>query len=324
MRLPSILAASVVVVAASQAFAEPTPSERETARTLMAEGRELRTKGDHQGALVRFRKAHEIMKIPTTALELGKTLNQLGKLLEAREAFLFAARHPVAAGEPVQFGPAREEAAKLAESIAPQIPAVKVTVVGGGSDLRLSIDGVDVGQKALDVSWKLDPGHHVIVATGGGKTQKAEIDLAADGTTKDLSIDLSSAPAVTAPTPTPTPTPAPTPSDDAKPSRTWVYVGYGVAGVFAIGGGVLGMLTVSKTHTIRDQCNGDHCPAALHDDIATAKLMGNLSTGAFVVAGVGVVIGTIAVLRGPSVETKTGSSVQGFVGLGSLGLSGRF
>ena len=67
--------ASVVgaVLAPSRAArAEPTAADRETARALMQDGRDLRDQGDKSSALARFRAADDIMHVPSTAIRVAK------------------------------------------------------------------------------------------------------------------------------------------------------------------------------------------------------------------------------------------------------------
>jgi len=56
------------------------------ARVLFNEGTTLRDKGNLAGALEKLRTAHSISATPITGLELGRTYQALGKLVEAREA----------------------------------------------------------------------------------------------------------------------------------------------------------------------------------------------------------------------------------------------
>ena len=62
------------------------------ARVLFNEGTTLRDKGNLAGALEKLRTAHSISATPITGLELGRTYQALGKLVEAREAYLGVAR----------------------------------------------------------------------------------------------------------------------------------------------------------------------------------------------------------------------------------------
>jgi hypothetical protein len=116
----ALLSLGLSLVAAT-AHAEPTAAERETARSLLFAGREKRQNGEVKAALADFEKAHAIMRVPTTGLDLGKTQESLGMLVEARASFLDAARHPPQPSDPPAFKRARREAKQLAEEIAPRL-----------------------------------------------------------------------------------------------------------------------------------------------------------------------------------------------------------
>src|SRR5262249_49902102 len=70
---------AVLLFASNAAFAQqPSASDRETARALMAEGRERRDAGDLAAALKSFQTADSIMHVPTTGLEVARTLDKMG------------------------------------------------------------------------------------------------------------------------------------------------------------------------------------------------------------------------------------------------------
>src|SRR5262249_47329328 len=66
------------------ASAEPTAGEKADARASMAEGRALRSQRNFEGALRSFNAADRIMHVPTTGLEVARTLEAMGRLVEAR------------------------------------------------------------------------------------------------------------------------------------------------------------------------------------------------------------------------------------------------
>src|SRR5262245_48380446 len=72
---------------ASPAWGEPSAAERETARALLISGRDKRKSGKLAEALQDFERAHAIMHVPTTGLDLGKLQEQLGKLVEAHDTY---------------------------------------------------------------------------------------------------------------------------------------------------------------------------------------------------------------------------------------------
>ena len=85
----AVLTASL---AARAAHADPNAADRETARELMQQGRDLRDKNDLKGALQRFKAADDIMHVPTTALPLAQVQADLGLLVEARDTLASSLR----------------------------------------------------------------------------------------------------------------------------------------------------------------------------------------------------------------------------------------
>src|SRR5690242_13508597 len=101
--------AALILATAAPAFAEPTAAEKETARNLMQEGRDLRDKKDLKGALQRFQAADQLMGVPTTGYEVASTQVALGLLVEARETLNRVSRLPAQAKEPAPFREARQK-----------------------------------------------------------------------------------------------------------------------------------------------------------------------------------------------------------------------
>src|SRR5688500_11391499 len=68
----TVLALSLLL-ATSTGHTQPSAAQKETARGLMAEARDLRERGDLQGALTRFSAADSLMGVPTTGFEMAVT-----------------------------------------------------------------------------------------------------------------------------------------------------------------------------------------------------------------------------------------------------------
>ena len=122
--------ALALLLATPTAAAEPSAGEREAARTLLLAGREKRRHGQNKEALADFEKAHAIMHVPTTGLDLGRTQEALGLLVEARSSYLESARFPVQANEPTSFKRAREEAKTRADALGARLATLTVTAPG--------------------------------------------------------------------------------------------------------------------------------------------------------------------------------------------------
>lgn len=353
--LAAVLAASSFAMAA-----EPSAADKETARSLMTEGRTDRDKGDLKGALKAFQGADAIMHVPTTGLEVAKTQAAMGLLVEARDTALRVARSPAAAGEPAPFKAARDAASSLNDDVEPRIPSVTVTLknVPDGATPSLTIDDASVPAAAIGEPRKVNPGHHVIVAKANGAEAKSEVDLA-EKEHKDVAIELPAGGAAVAAggaaeggaaagTGDTGATPE-QPSTGGKSgfSKGMMFGGFGLAGAGLIAGTITGVLSMSKTNSIKSSpsCANNVCGPGEYSDISSAKSMATISTVSFIVAGAGGVIGVIGLLTGnggggggstepattpaqPPSDDSSGaqqsSRIEPWFGLGAAGVRGTF
>src|SRR5882724_11625185 len=112
------------------AHAQPSAAQKETARGLMAEARELRDRGDLAGALKRFSAADSIMGVPTTGFEVAATQAQLGQLVEARETLRHVLAIAPGADDPEPFNEARSKARALDQQLLARLGALRFDVSG--------------------------------------------------------------------------------------------------------------------------------------------------------------------------------------------------
>ncbi len=99
---PGVAACGVVAVLLwnGVTFAQPSASDRETARDLMAEGDKKLAAKDVKGAHAAFEEAHRLMNVPTTGIEVARTAETLGMLVEARDTCLLVTKINKTPGEP--------------------------------------------------------------------------------------------------------------------------------------------------------------------------------------------------------------------------------
>ena len=170
----ALLAAALSVTNAAYA-AGPSAADRETARTLMEQGRELRNKGNMLEALKRFQGANNIMHVPTTALELARAQVALKMFVEARDTIGMLRQMPSEHDSKV-FQAARaaaEEARRHARRTRPRPDhhgeGGRAGAGRGGRDRRRA--------RAAATSWvvprTVNPGTHVVTA----KTPRRGRDL---------------------------------------------------------------------------------------------------------------------------------------------------
>lgn len=295
-------AMAMVVALTGTAAADPTAAEKETARTLLLSGREKRKNGQNKEALADFEKAHAIMHVPTTGLDLGKTQEALGLLVEARQTYLEASRFPKQSNESPAFENARREAKKLADGISPRLATLTVSVP---KDAKVKIDEGEISGSSIGVPLKVNPGKHQIVGTLGADEKRTTVDLA-EGESKSIELELAGAP-------------VPPPSGDKDKDKdkkgetklnTLVYVGGGIAGLGLVVGTITGIMAFSIKSDVTSRCDADgKCHEEkpnLWSDIDRGVLMGNISTGAFIVAGIGAGVLVYGLLNPQRAEVTAG------------------
>lgn len=346
----ALLAAALLV--STPSLAEPTAAEKETARSLLGAGQKKFDAGDFAGALAAWRGADDIMHVPTTGLRVGKAQEKLGKLVEARDAWLEVARHPVEPNEPQAFTTARKEAAALAAGVEKRIPSVTVSVTGVGPDVALdvSVDGVSVPPAAASLPRKVNPGSHKLSISAPGYLPAEQDFSLEEAETRTLNVELSRDPAAAvtpvpvappqatqpaSPAPTYNPPPAGNPrADEGGSGNTLTIVGFTLAGVGVVVGGVTGIMSATKTSDIKDDCDGDRCPGDSSGDIDSAKTLATVSNIGFGVGILGLGLGVLGLLTDDSgsvsaapkrrVRAQRGVSLTPVVGLGSFNVLGRF
>lgn len=181
-----------VMTAASAAWAEPSAADKEIARGLVIDGRAKFAAKDYAKALEAFQTAHSIMHVPTTGLDLAKTQEALGMLIEARAVALEVTRMPSRPGEPTAFTNARPEALALLERVAPRIPSVLIVVQGlpPGTTPAVVVDGNTIPASSLSSYQAMNPGARVIeVSAPNYTTEKRSVTLK-EGATEKITFSL--------------------------------------------------------------------------------------------------------------------------------------
>ncbi|MBK8999165.1 MAG: hypothetical protein IPM35_25865 [Myxococcales bacterium] len=90
-----------------------------------------------------------------------------------------------------------------------------------------------------------------------------------------------------------------------------------------------GIVALSKSSSVKEDCVDGRCPPATHDDLDSARRYGTVSTLAFVVAGVGAGVGVYALLASgekssPERRASRPQRLEAWVGPGSAGARGSF
>lgn len=272
----------------------PSTQDRERAKALMDEGDEKVDAKDLEGALAAYQAADAIMHVPTTGIEVAKTLSKLGRVYSAYEAMKAVANSQVVDGEPQPFSEAREEAKKLLSTLEARVPTLRVTV-------KLAMPGAAVSVAVGDRKFTLadlanpvllPPGKYRVLATAEGHAASSvdvELRESDRGQVALVLAKLNDLPPLpTATTPPPPPPPALSPL---------VPAGFAIAGVGVLTGAITGALALSQAN----QANNNLCPLGKCPNEETRKQAESLYNTAdalavvadvsFVVAAVGAVMG---------------------------------
>jgi hypothetical protein len=270
---------------------QPNEIDRDAARALVQQGDARAQEGDWQGALEAYRRADDIMGVPTTSIEVGRAALKLGKLVQAKAAFERAARHKPTPGEPAPFTRARSDARRLAKEVAPRIAHLRVSIAGAreGAEIEVAVDEEPVEAWARESP--IDPGTHVVVASAEGHEPASETFVLTEGENKELTLRL--VPLATAAPPTPDPV-APD-----SPGVMWpvAITGFSVAGAGVLIGAVCGGISLSEASTVKDRCDDEGaCSPEVADALDRSRTLAHVSTASFVVAGVGAAVGIVGLV----------------------------
>jgi hypothetical protein len=320
------------------AHAEPSAADKETARKAMGEARDKREANDLTGALAAFQKAHGIMNVPTTGIEVARTQQKLGLLKEAYETAQSVTKIAVAAKEPAPFATARVDAQKMADDLATKIPSlnIKISDTTEGVSATTSVDGAVVAPDARK-AFHVNPGAHTILAKLSDGTEKTEKVTVNEGETKEVVFSFKKE------------IKEDKQADDGGPSteepkqksrflRPMPLAGFAIAGVGLIAGSVTGAIAISKGSSAKSACQEDTrgtlCTPVTHDDIRTGRTMAKVSNVSFAVAGVGAAIAVVGLLIAPSSTKPTQEALADrralqpkltpWIGASSAGLAGTF
>ncbi|MFO0683889.1 MAG: tetratricopeptide repeat protein [Sandaracinus sp.] len=234
-RLVSIVALAVFLLSAPRAMAQ-SASEQALARDQFRAGVAAARDGHWAEAVDAFQRSLELAPRPMTMMNLAGALVQVGRLVEAAEAYrMFLAEATSGAAARV-----RGEAQSQLEALEPQIPHVRLHVYELADRDVVQLDEYQLSPAAIDAPLPVDPGHHVVtVSRDGVVLATRELDIAAaEEATIDMRVDA--LPPVedvaTAPDPLAPVAPAQSGGSVFDDPVFWIVGGVVLAGL--IGGGI--------------------------------------------------------------------------------------
>jgi hypothetical protein len=315
---------------ATAAWAEPSPSDRATARVLAEEAGEALDQKSYEIAADKFGRADALVHAPTLLLGLARAQVGLHKLVEAQENYQRIVREGIAPGAPPAFAKAMQDAQRELKAIAPKLAWVTVTLKEPGAGV-VTVDGIELPKAAMGVKRAFNPGAHVFKAAADGYNPGATSIEVKEGETMAVSLVLEPLPAsasaaLTAPAVLPGDSGQPVASADASEPASagasrqrmfgWIGLGVGAAGLVV--GGVTGLVAMGRHSTLESECPTGKChPPSGQDTINDFRSMAAVSTVGFIVGGLAAAGGAALLLTAPH-PTQTGR-VEPYIGLTSVG-----
>ena len=150
---------------------------KSAARTVAEEALKLYDKGDYAGAYEKANRANDLVHAPTMALLAGRCLEKLGRLVEASEKYLEAARAPLDPGASAAQKSAQAEAEKARTALMPRIPSVELTLDPPAPSARVMLDNKPVPAAMVGIKRPIDPGTHTVTVARGGESATQEFTL---------------------------------------------------------------------------------------------------------------------------------------------------
>lgn len=264
-------------------------ADKHTARKLVESGDEKFRNGDYEAALNDYRGADTIMGVPTTGIEVARTLATLGRLLEAKKAYQRVSDYPEKDDEPEAFSQAREKARAGASELAARIPSVTVDVKTANGEAGAAVVSVDGAAATVGKAMELDPGPHTVDVSAVGFRSESQNFTLVEGDQQRITVLLRK---LEAPAPV---TPAPRPVERSIPFWTWIGVGFAGAGVVV--GAVTGGLSLSKASELQDLALTENTyPESARPLQEDSVALAHVSTVSFAVAGAGAAVAALGIL----------------------------
>ena len=328
--------------------------QRATARSAATSGLKAFQAGRYREAITFFERAESAAPAPQHQLFIARSQVKLKKLVLAADTY----RKIVSETQPPGASQAARDTKAVAQQelaeLEPRIPLLTVTLKGDeGQPVRVTLDGVELPNSVIGVSRPVDPGSHELMAVGGDRTSLPVKLTLQEGARETVVLELvPHANGTTPPVPIQARPPglfptAPAQSYGRDPGRDSGGDGLKIAGYTALGVGIAGLATGTvfalRSHSKRSEadelCGDETCPVSrraeidpLYEDARSAE---TVSTVGFITGGLG--IGTAAVLfilngrderatssAVPPLRNRTRTGVKPVLGLGSVGVSGRF
>lgn len=296
------------------AGADDLKSRQDEAAELANQGFDLMQEDKLEEAIELFRKADQTFHSPVFQLFIAEAEEKRGNLAEAHKLLRAIVDEELADYAPEPFHKAQRKAKDRLEKLEQRIPKLDLTLKGLlRRDAEVELDDKRLPREIVDSTSPIavNPGRHrVVVMAPDGRTAESEF-LATVGVTAEVKVSF-----------------------EAKTTNekqiNWLFPGiaYGLGGAALVVGIVTGGMFISRADELKSQCPNDICPLELEEEGNEVSTLGTVSTVGWVVAGVGVVAGTVLVfvpIGGDEDDEQAAAKAPALrLGLNGISIQGRF
>lgn len=282
------------------------------------EGIALYGEGRYEEALARFDRAEAVVAAPTLGVRAARSLEKLGRLVEASERYLRVTAMTIDPTLPEIYrqaqAQAQAEAAAERAALLPRIPTLEIVVTGGPAD-EVTVDGARIPAALLGARRPVDPGEHVVVARRGEARAEKRLALA-ETATERVELRLPAPAPIDEPPPPVRHKPRP-PVDTSATSpgavRTLGWISLAAGGASATLGVVTLALALDEKAALEARCPDHACRQSQlgadgKRDLDTYDTLSTTTTVAFVAAGVFAAGGAALLIASPKAARKRAPS----------------
>jgi hypothetical protein len=283
--LPALALAALLLPLSARAA--PPADDKAAAQKLLTEGNRLSGEGEYVEALARFREAYARYPSAKLLLNIGTTLRQLGRNVEAAMTYERYLADPGA--DPKRVPEVRRVLGELDALVA------YVRVVPSPADAAVTLDGAPLPIAARGVEVRVEPGTHKLVGEKKGLPPAVQTITLARGERRNVSLELVPLPVF----------------KPASPLRTvgWVSGSLGLA--MLVGGGAAGLVAMNDKKRALDHCDAAsaRCDPTGATAAAATKSAATASTALFVTGGAALAAGIVMIATGRPAEMKAAPRV---------------
>jgi hypothetical protein len=317
--------------------AEPSASDRATARALAGEGYVALTKKDYVVAEDRFRRADELVHAPTLVVDHARALVGQKRFGEAYAALQSVIDEEIPANSPSVWQRAKKTAQVEIEAVKPHVAWLTIRVTKP-SEPHVELDGRVLATLALGQRIPANPGECTVRVSAEGYVTEELTQALTEGNDAALTFELLAEPK---PEPVVIVT-HPVTIDPAKrdaerrsnQNQDLAYVAFGVSGLGFAVGAATGILWLKARGDVTSACGGLTCRASndvtqnrFEDQQRRYNTLGTLSGIGFGVGVVGAVTGVALILLRPKPNLDAvgkHAHVEPYFDRSTLGLQGAF